>query len=266
TALRQTLTDYTVLTPHHSEVDITQRAAVIEYIGKHRPTCIVNAAAYTQVDDCEANRAVALQVNGEAPAYMAEAASLVGSRLVQYSTDYVFSGTKAVGYAETDQPDQPVNAYGESKLAGELAIQSWLADQAYIIRTAWLYGAGGKNFVDTMLQLGQDQSEVKVVNDQHGSPTYVQDLAVATSQLLQDQPSSGIYHLTNAGHCTWHDFAVEIFKQAHLPAHVQPCTSAEFPRPAKRPAYSILLNTKRPLLRSWQAGLTAYMTSSRGQR
>ena len=253
-----------MLTPRHSEVDITNHTQLHQYLVDHRPAVIVNAAAYTKVDDCETNRAVALRVNGEAPGYMAEAAQLIGAKLVHYSTDYVFSGGQANGYGESDVPDQPVNAYGESKLAGEQAIQQQ-TNHYVIIRTAWLYGHGGQNFVDTMLRLGWEKSELKVVNDQHGSPTYTVDLAAATAALLADDRLTGIFHLTNARSCTWYEFALEIFRLAQLRVNVLPCTTADYPRPAKRPAYSILLNTKRPALRSWQAALAAYLLASTDQ-
>lgn len=266
TALRQTLHTYPLLIPRHSEVDITQRAAVLEYIQAHSPAVVINAAAYTKVDDCETNQTVAQQVNGEAPGFMAEAAQQCGARLFHYSTDYVFSGTKQSGYVEVDQPDQPVNAYGASKLLGEQLIQQHLPDRHYIMRTAWLFGAGGQNFVDTMLRLGRTKPALQVVNDQHGSPTYTEDLAKVTRALMEGVLPGGIYHVTNSGVCTWYEFAQEIFRLAQLPVSVTPCTSAEVPRPARRPTYSMLINTKTPPLRSWQTALADYITSSSGQR
>lgn len=258
TALRDQFHDYTIIAPRHSDVDITQPEAVRRYITHQQPTIIVNAAAYTKVDDCEQNRTIAWRVNGEAPGYIAEGAQSVGARLIHYSTDYVFSGTKASGYNEADLPDQPVNVYGASKLAGEQAIQQ-ATDRYIIVRTAWLYGQGGQNFVDTMLRLGREKTTIKVVNDQHGSPTYAVDLAVATKTLLEQPASTGIYHVTNAGSCTWYEFAKEIFRLAKLPVLVQPCSSTEFPRPAKRPTYSKLINTKLPALRPWQEAVAEYL-------
>lgn len=265
TALRKEFKNYTIIAPHHSAVDITSRLAVLQYIEQKCPGIIINAAAYTKVDDCEQNKTIAWQVNGEAPGYIAEGAQQVGAWLIHYSTDYVFSGTKATGYNEADLPDQPVNMYGASKLAGEQAIQQ-TTDRYTIVRTAWLYGSGGQNFVDTMLRLGQAKTILQVVNDQHGSPTYTVDLAAATKTLLEQPSPTGIYHLTNAGYCTWYDFAIEIFRLAKLPVAVQPCPSTEFPRPAKRPTYSKLINTKLPALRPWQQALAAYLDSSKGQR
>lgn len=266
TALRDQLHNYTIITPRHSDVDITNQTAVWQCIEQYQPTIIINAAAYTKVDDCEWNKTIARCVNGVAPGYMAEGAKHCGAQLIQYSTDYVFSGTKSVGYTENDVPDQPVNMYGASKLIGEQAILQQMMERFTIIRTAWLYGQGGQNFVDTMLRLGREKTELKVVNDQHGSPTYTVDLAVATRTLLEQQLPTGIYHLTNAGYCTWYDFALEIFRLAQLNVRVQPCSSAEYPRPAKRPLYSKLINTKLPQLRSWQEALADYIGRSSGQR
>lgn len=260
TALRNQLTDYTLITPTHSVVDITNRAAVRAYIQHHRPAIVINAAAYTNVDACEEQTAIAQQVNGAAPGYMAEAVEQLGAHLIHYSTDYVFAGHNPLGYAETDQPDQPVNAYGASKLAGERAIQQY-TNRYSIIRTAWLYGSHGKNFVNTMLDLARTHSSLRVVNDQHGSPTYVVDLARATHAMLAQALPAGIYHATNAGVCTWYEFASEIFRQAGLAVSVTPCSSAEYPRPAQRPNYSILLNTKLPTLQPWQLALADYLAT-----
>lgn len=265
-ALRRVLANDTVLAPLHSAVDITQRDAVLQFIDQAKPDVIINAAAYTKVDDCETNVAVAQQVNGQAPGFMAEAAQQCGARLFHYSTDYVFSGTKQSGYTEVDQPDQPVNAYGASKLLGEQMIQQCLPDRHYIMRTAWLFGRGGQNFVDTMLRLGRTKPALQVVNDQHGSPTFTEDLAKVTRALMEGVLPGGIYHVTNSGVCTWYEFAQEIFRLAQLPVSVTPCTSAEVPRPARRPTYSMLINTKTPPLRSWQTALADYITSSSGQR
>jgi dTDP-4-dehydrorhamnose reductase len=151
-----------------------------------------------------------------------------------------------------------VNVYGESKLAGEEALKESGAI-FFLIRTAWLYGTGGKNFVDTMLGLAKERREVSVVNDQEGCPTYAKDVAVATRQLLEKNYPSGIYHLVNAGRATWYDLAVETFRLARLTTTVKPVSSAEFVRPAERPKYSILRNTQGPVLRPWQKALEEYI-------
>ncbi len=252
----------------HSDLDITQRAAVIKKISELQPSVIINAAAYTKVDDCETNQVVANKVNGEAPGFLAEAAKAVNATLVQYSTDYVFSGQNSAGYAEDSEPGQPVNAYGASKLLGEKNIVQQVDAQwsnYYIIRTSWLFGNDGPNFVDTMLKLGLTKPVLKVVNDQHGSPTYTNDLAVATRSILDQQLPAGIYHATNSGDCTWYEFAQEIFRLAQLSVVVEPCSSLEFPRPAKRPAFSMLRNTKISALPTWQQALATYLSARSGK-
>lgn len=248
-----------------ADLDITDAERVQECIQQLGPDIILNAAAYTAVDDCESHSALARSINGQAPGYLAAAAKSIAATLVHYSTDYIFSGDQATGYRETDTAFAPVNAYGVSKLLGEQAIQQQVDDQwnrYYIIRTAWLYGPHGKNFVDTMVQLGRTRSTVAVVNDQYGSPTYAVDLAQATQQLLRHQPPFGVYHRTNSGVCTWYDLAVEIFRLAALPAQVTPCPSTAYLRPARRPYYSILLNTALPELRPWKEALVDYLTTT----
>lgn len=246
----------------HADIDITNESSVQRVLTDSHPDIIINAAAYTAVDRCETERDQAMVVNGRAPGYIAAAAKNLNAILVHYSTDYIFSGERAQGYQEDWSDQHPVNAYGESKLAGEQAILQQCDDRwqkIYLMRTAWLYGAQGTNFVDTMLRLADQQSELKVVNDQHGSPTFAADLAARTRWLLDQRSPFGVYHATNSGVCTWFDFAQTIFKLAGKAVTVTPCTSAEFPRPAARPAYSILLNTKLPPLRPWSDALADYL-------
>lgn len=263
-ALQAAYQQYAVTTVGHREVDIADFAAVTALLDKVRPRYVINAAAYTQVDACETNRDLAMRSNGLAPGVLANAAKQFGCTLIHFSTDYIFAGSKAAGYTENDQPDYPVNYYGSTKLAGEQAIVQSGLKQFYMIRTAWLYGAHGKNFVDTMLNLAKTKQPLRVVHDQHGSPTYTVDLAAATRQCIEHALPCGIYHLTNAGNCTWYEFSKEIFQQANLSVTVEPCTSDAFPRPAKRPTYSVLLNTKLPQLRPWQEALTAYLATVKG--
>ncbi len=263
-ALQQALSEQTLHVFTHREIDITNASAIDQILQTIRPDYLINAAAYTKVDDCETQQDLAMRSNGLAPGILASAAKQYGCTLIHFSTDYIFSGSKATGYNEADQPDQPVNYYGQTKLAGEQAIRAAGLKEYYIIRTAWLYGAHGINFVDTMLTLAKKKSQLQVVNDQHGSPTYAVDLAVATRQFIEPALPYGIYHLTNTGSCSWYEFATEIFKQAKLPVHVEACTSAAFPRPAKRPTYSMLLNTKLAPLRPWQAALADYLSTVRG--
>ncbi|HLD25468.1 MAG TPA: dTDP-4-dehydrorhamnose reductase [Candidatus Andersenbacteria bacterium] len=241
------------------ELDITDAKQVQEKVSALRPHLIINAAAYTNVDGAETERESAFAVNEVGVRNVAQAAKEVGAKMVHYSTDYVFSGEREEGYAEDDVPDAPVNAYGESKLAGERALAEIKPDY-YLIRTAWLYGAGGKNFVDTILRLGREKPELKVVDDQRGSPTYTVDLADAT-RMLVDAHEPGVYHAVNAGETSWYEFAREIFQQAGLDTAVKPIPSAEYPLPAKRPRQSILRNTRGPQLPEWQCALRDYLDS-----
>ncbi len=244
------------------EIDITDQTQVNEKILDLAPELIINAAAYTNVDACEENEELATHVNGAAVGHLAEAASTLGATLVHYSTDYVFDGAKQEGYTEDDLPN-PINAYGRSKLVGEQMLKQVQHDAPnfiyYIIRTAWLYGVHGKNFVETMLALADKGEPIKVVDDQIGSPTYAPDLAVATLELVESKKPSGIYHRTNDGVTSWYGFAKEIFKVFTREVDLAPCASADYPRPAKRPSFSVLQSTKLPPLRPWQEALRDYV-------
>ena len=232
----------------HREIDITDQKQVLESIHEIKPGIVINAAAYTDVDGCEDNRELAFQVNGHGPGNIAEACNKIGAVLVHFSTDYVFDGCKKE-YVETDIPN-PLNVYGQSKLLGEQKIVENM-DNYRIIRISWLFGIHGRNFVETMLKLSSQMDKVKVVNDQFGKPTYTVDLANRVMNIIEFDP--GIYHLTNEGVCSWYEFASAIID------NVVPCTSEEFPRKAKRPKYSILVNTKTEPLRHWKAALNDYM-------
>lgn len=250
--------DYLVAAWDIEEINITNHSQVIEKISWLKPAVIINAAAYTEVDDCETNRDICMSVNGEALEYLAEAANKIKARLVHYSTDYIFDGTKSDGYPENFAKFDPVNFYGKSKLVGEQKAAK--AVKHYIIRTQWLYGHGGKNFVDTMLRLGKEKDKLKIVNDQHGSPTWVKDLAQASRKLCESGKPEGVYHLVNDGETTWYEFALKIFELSGIDVKVDPVPSSEFPTPAKRPEYSRLLNTKFATLRTWQEALQEYLT------
>jgi dTDP-4-dehydrorhamnose reductase len=232
----------------HWDIDIRDREKVIVTIESNEPDVVINTAAYTAVDDSEDDRELANEVNGAAPGYIAEGCFRAGAVLVHYSTDYIFDGSKKE-YVESDSPN-PINAYGSSKLMGEMNIIDKM-DNYRIIRTSWLYGAHGKNFVDTMLMLSGKMDDVKVVNDQFGKPTYALDLARKTKELVG--LPAGIYHITNEGVCSWYEFASAIIKNA------VPCTSQEFPRKAKRPKYSVLVNTKTTPMRHWRDALAEYL-------
>lgn len=239
------------------DYDLTKYDDLNQKIDQIKPDVIINAAAYTDVDGCETNQELCLAVNGLSLKNLSETAKKNNAVLIHYSTDYVFNGTKSTGYREDEVVD-PINAYGQGKAKGEELIQQ-SGCNFYLIRTAWLYGPFGKNFVDTIIDLSTKQQEIKVVNDQLGNPTYAPDLAKATRQILIDKKPFGVYHQTNANSCSWYDFAVKIKEIKGFEAAIVPVSSVEFPRPAKRPNYSILINTKLPVLRSWQEALTDYL-------
>jgi dTDP-4-dehydrorhamnose reductase len=218
------------------EIDITSLQSVDEVLGGLKPQVVINAAAYTDVDGCETNKELAVQVNGEGVAHLALVTRQIGARLVQVSTDYVFDGSKGTPYLEDDPPG-PLSVYGESKYAGELNAR--LNPDHLIVRTQWLYGLHGKNFVETMLRLATEKQELAVVDDQIGSPTWTVDLSLAIKALL-DSGCTGIYHAANSGFCSWNEFARAIFSESGIPMTVNPLSTAELNRPAPRPLYSTL--------------------------
>ncbi|OKH20402.1 dTDP-4-dehydrorhamnose reductase [Hydrococcus rivularis NIES-593] len=235
-------------------MDLTQANAIRQAIAEAKPDLIVNAAAYTAVDKAETEVELANTINAIAPAIMAQECQKLGVTLLHVSTDYVFDGKKNTPYVEEDSPN-PLSAYGKSKLAGEAAIAQ--ACQSHIIlRTAWVYGTYGKgNFVKTMLRLGKEREEIRVVADQVGSPTWALDIAQAIAKLVlssdkMSEATRGIYHFTNSGVASWYDFAIAIFEEARqlgFPLKIRqvvPITTAEYPMPAKRPAYSVLSSQK----------------------
>lgn len=231
-----------------TELDLSDVDQIAAKIAPYQPDWIINTAAYTAVDRAETEGDVAHRVNGEAPGQLAAVAQVVGARLIHISTDYVFDGKQGQPWQETDVP-HPVNVYGQTKLAGERAVQAALPDRHVIVRTAWVYGGQGKgNFVKTMLRLGQQQSTLRVVQDQVGSPTWTEDLAqvLVTLVRLGESVPAGIYHYTNSGVASWYDFAIAIFAEAHALGyplkvnHVEPIPSTDYPTPAQRPAYSVL--------------------------
>lgn len=248
------------------DLDIARKKEVEKKIVELKPNIIINAAAYTNVDLAEKEKKLALKVNGYALNNLCEACKKTKSVLVHYSTDYVFSGGKQKGYKEEDRPDKPLNWYGRSKLLGEKLILAHAKKNRnfiyYLIRTSWLFGKHGKNFVSTMLKLAREKKEIKVVNDQFGKPTYSLDLAKATKELIEKKFKRGIYHLVNEGATNWFEFAKKIFEIKNIKIKVLPISSKELKRLAKRPKYSILLNTKFPSLRRWEEALEEYLISN----
>jgi dTDP-4-dehydrorhamnose reductase len=218
------------------DIDITSLDSVRRVLLTLKPKVVINSAAYTDVDGCEANIEQAMTVNGEGVGFLALTAREIGATLVQISTDYVFDGGKGSPYLE-DDPVGPLSIYGESKLAGELNAAT--VPSHLIIRTQWLYGIHGKNFVETMLRLATERSELAVVDDQIGSPTWTYDLALAIKALL-DKGCRGTYHAANSGFCSWNEFAKAIFEEEGLKVRVNGMTTRELNRPANRPLYSTL--------------------------
>ena len=264
-ALSDAFSDLDPILWNREDLDITNQDIVKSKIKELSPEFIINAAGYTDVDGAEENEELATKINGNAVGYLAEVSKQISATFVHFSTDYVFDGTKKQGYVEDDKPS-PINAYGRSKLEGELQVASSKLQDYYIIRTSWLYGAHGKNFIDTMLQLAEKGGPIKVVNDQFGSPTYVADLAKATRELIESKIEPGIYHRTNDGVTSWYEFAKEIFKVFNIKADVLSCASDEFPRKALRPKYSILKSTKLPNMRSWKEALQDYKSNRHPDR
>jgi dTDP-4-dehydrorhamnose reductase len=247
-----------------ANLDITNGSEVTMKISQLKPTLVINAAAYTDVDGAEKNEEFAMAVNGKAVGYLAQTCQTLGAILVHFSTEYVFSGDHAGGYNETDQP-APLNAYGRSKALGERLLQKD-CEMFYLIRSSWLYGqalqAGkprGLNFVQTMLKLASEGKEIKVVSDQFGKPTYAKDLAAKTRAIIDGQKPCGVYHITNEGVCSWYELAEKVFALKKIKADLQPINSLNYPAKTLRPKYGILNNTKLEPLRSWEEALAEYL-------
>lgn len=227
---------------HPSDIDsldITDIKAVRAYLHDLKPDWVVHAAAYTNVDNAEKDQLLANRVNAMGTRNVAQTATEVGARFLYYSTDYVFDGQAGRPYREWDATN-PINEYGRSKLAGEFYTRS-LCPRHAILRTSWLFGPGGVNFVTKILERARKLGELRVVNDQRGSPTFTRDLAETTVCLIGNE-ALGTYHVSNSGDCSWFEFAQAIVGQAGIPTQVQPVPSSTFPSPARRPAYSVLDN------------------------
>ncbi|HDR8158386.1 TPA: dTDP-4-dehydrorhamnose reductase [Bacillus cereus] len=219
------------------ELNITDEKQVSEKVLLIQPDIIIHTAAYTQVDQAESDEESAFKVNAEGTKYLAQAAEAVGAKFCYVSTDYVFDGTKDTPYKPDDQTN-PQTVYGKSKLVGEQYTQEYCS-KSYIVRTSWVFGLYGNNFVKTMLRLAEENKELGIVHDQVGSPTYTTDLARFIISLVQTD-KYGVYHGSNSGVCSWYEFAKEIFKQSNIEIVVNPLKTEDFPRPAARPKYSVL--------------------------
>jgi dTDP-4-dehydrorhamnose reductase len=248
----------------HAELDIGDEAAVAAKFELERPDVAINCAAWTDVDGAEEHEEEATRINGAAAGNVAAAAASVGASVVQVSSDYVFDGSKGAPYVETDQT-APLSAYGRSKLAGEEAIRA-ANKRHFVVRSAWLFGVGGRNFVETMLRLAADHGEVLVVRDQVGSPTYTWHLAYGIVRLIEGV-EFGIHHMAAAGACSWYEFAREIFDQAKVECKVMSATTDMLGRPAPRPPYSALTSQREHAIElpSWQDGLAAYLAQRRAE-
>lgn len=253
-------------------LDITDSAKTYREITRINPDIVIHSAAYTDVDGAETNMDLAFRVNALGTRNIALACQRFDTELLYISTDFVFDGEKGESYLEFDRPN-PQSIYGKSKYWGELYIDSFL-NRFYIVRSSWLFGKNGKNFVTTMLNLAKQKKEIEVVNDQIGSPTYTKDLAQAIAQLIGREGKDsitranlyGIWHITNSGQCSWYEFAGEILQDSDV--LLKPITSEELNRPAKRPKYSVLENSVRKLqgwksLRHWKEALKDYLKEIR---
>jgi dTDP-4-dehydrorhamnose reductase len=243
------------------ELDITNFEHVYQVISKVKPDVVIHAAAYTKVDLAESEPDQAFAINAYGTRNVAVASEVVGAKLVYISTDYVFDGTANVPYNEF-APTNPLSVYGKSKLTGEQFVRD-LHSKFFIVRTSWVYGKHGNNFVKTMLKLAQERDELMVVHDQVGCPTYTVDLANCILELIQTE-KCGIYHVSNSGHCSWYEFAKAIFEEAGIEVKVNPCATKDFPRPAPRPAYSVFDHMALRLngfneMRNWREALKEFI-------
>ncbi len=241
------------------DLDLTDETQTHRRIAELAPGTIINCAAYTDVDAAETAEAVALAVNGQAAGNLARAAAAIDARIVHLSTDYVFDGVNDTPWTERDEP-RPLGAYGRTKLEGELQVAAAGGEHA-IVRTAWLFGAGGPNFCDTMLRLAAERDEVSVVTDQMGSPTWAGHLSPALIELAERRGDVGVFHGAGSGRCSWNELTLELFERAGVSCRVLPTTSDQFPRPAPRPAWSVLGTEREPgvTLPPWQDGVQGHL-------
>jgi dTDP-4-dehydrorhamnose reductase len=252
--------DVELILTDYQELDITNISSVYDFFDENKPDVVVNCAAHTQVDKCETDVDNAYRINTIGPKNLAQAANKIGAEIVQISTDYIFSGEGNTPITEFCSPD-PQTVYGKTKLEGEVLVKA-LNPKHYIFRTAWLYG-DGNNFVKTMINLSKTHDSLKVVNDQIGSPTSTVDLAKVIIANVAVK-NYGVFHCTCSGQCSWYDFTKKIFELKNINTKVIPCSTDEFPRPAKRPHYSVLRNymlelTTGDITRSWEEAIEEYL-------
>jgi dTDP-4-dehydrorhamnose reductase len=247
-----------------AELDITDPAGLEKKLDLERPDVVINCAAWTDVDGAEESEQAAFAVNGTGAGNVAAAAAAVGASVVYVSSDYVFDGAKAAPYVESDQP-APLSAYGRTKLAGEEATVA-ANKRHFVVRSSWLFGIGGPNFVETMLRLAGSGNEVLVVRDQIGSPTYTWHLAYGVVRLIEGL-EFGIHHMAAAEQCSWYEFAREIFEQAKIECKVLSITTEEFGRPAPRPPFSALTSQREHAIRlpTWRDGLAGYLAQRQAE-
>ncbi|MGI9081891.1 MAG: dTDP-4-dehydrorhamnose reductase [Thermoleophilaceae bacterium] len=252
------LADHQVLATDRTSLDVTDSEAVALRVERERPDAVVNCAAYTDVDGAEREPEAAMWVNAGGARNVAAAAGRAGASVLYLSTDYVFDGSKEEAYLESDDPN-PLGSYGASKLAGEIETAA-MNPRHHVVRTSWLFGIAGRNFVETMIELGAHQGEVTVVRDQVGSPTYTAHLAEGIVRLVGTD-AYGLHHMAASGQCSWYDFAVAIFDRAGLSCKVLPTTTDELGRPAPRPAHSVLETQRDDTvhLPDWRTGLDDYL-------
>ena len=258
--IQRVFTDVELINFTLNDFDVTDLDKTLSAIKQANPDYLIHPAAYTDVDGCEKHPETAYRVNAVGAKNVTTACEEIGCPVIYISTDYVFDGTKEEPYLETDLPN-PLNEYGLSKLNGERFVSS-LTDSFYVVRTSWLYGKSGKNFVETISRLLSERDEIKVVNDQTGSPTYTYDLALKLRELIGKD--YGTYHITNSLKCSWYEFALEIAAVKQSNTKIIPVTSDEYKLPARRPAHSVLANAKLKQagikeLRSWKEALREYM-------
>jgi dTDP-4-dehydrorhamnose reductase len=242
-------------------LDIADPSAVADAFARLAPGVVVNCAAWTSVDGAESDRPGAFAINADGAGNVARAAAAAGAWMIQISSDYVFNGAKRAPYVESDPPD-PLSAYGMSKLEGELAVARAAPDSHTIVRSSWLFGVGGRCFPKTILRLASERDQIAIVDDQIGTPTYTGHLAQALLEIA-GSPPLGVLHVACAGQCSWFEFAREIVAASGNVCQVRPVTTAEYPLPARRPAYSALASERgAPVLPGWIEGLRQFMSET----